>query len=211
MPPQDKTPIIGIAGGIASGKSFVTEQLRRLGAAVISADEAAHKVLELEEVKQQARTRWGDAIFTPAGTIDRTALGQIVFAPPPDGPRERQFLEQLTHPRIGELLGRQVQELVDARSAAAIVLDVPLLFESGWNEICDVVLFVAAPASVRASRAAGRGWSAEEFARRESAQQPPESKEKLADVVIDNSTSPDATEAQVKEFWQSRLGRSVPK
>jgi dephospho-CoA kinase len=208
MPPRDKTPIIGIAGGIASGKSLVAEQLRQLGATVISADAAAHDVLELEEVKHLARQRWTDAILTSDGRIDRQALGRIVFAPPPDGPRERAYLEQLTHPRIGEIIRRQLVEV--AGRAAAIVLDVPLLYESGWNKTCDTIVFVDAPRSQRQSRAVARGWTAEEFARRESAQQPPETKRELADVVIDNSASRESARAQVERFWQSQVGRSAP-
>jgi dephospho-CoA kinase len=206
MPREHKPPILGIAGGIASGKSLVTEQLQRRGAAVVSADQAAHQVLELEEVKQLARKRWGEAIFTPDGRIDRTALARIVFAQPPDGPRQREFLEQLTHPRIGAMLRKQLEELSADGGAAAIVLDVPLLFESGWNKICDKIFFVDAPRRLRESRAMARGWTAEEFARREAAQQPPETKRKLADVVIDNSTTREAAEAQVDAFWRSLVG-----
>jgi dephospho-CoA kinase len=86
------------------------------------------------------------------------------------------------------------------------VLDVPLLFESTWNKICDTVVFVDAPRRVRESRAAARGWTAEELARRDAAQQSPDTKRKLADVVIDNSTTPEATEAQVDRFWQALVG-----
>ncbi|MEX0978457.1 MAG: dephospho-CoA kinase [Pirellulales bacterium] len=205
-----KPPIIGIAGGIASGKSFVTEHLQRLGAAVISADQAAHEVLKMEEVKRQARDRWGDAIFAADGQIDRQALGEIVFAPPPDGPRQREYLERMTHPRIGEIIGQKLAELVEQAASPAIVLDVPLLFESGRNEICDTVLFVDAPRHVRESRALARGWTREEFARREAAQQAAETKREQADVVIDNSAAPEAARAQVERFWRSLLRSNVP-
>jgi dephospho-CoA kinase len=203
MSSPQKIPIIGIAGGIASGKSLVTAQLENLGAAVISADDAAHEVLEQAEVKRLARERWHDAIFTPDGRIDRPALGRIVFAPPPDGPRERA---QITHPRIGTILRQQVQREIDRQAAPAIVLDVPLLFEAGWNEICDVVVFVDAPPPTREARAHQRGWSSEEFARRESAQLPPDSKRQQSDVVIDNSTTPEDTRAQVERFWRKLVG-----
>ncbi|MEX0678148.1 MAG: dephospho-CoA kinase [Pirellulales bacterium] len=207
---RTKTPIIGIAGGIASGKSFITGHLKRMGAAVVSADEAAHEVLELEEVKREAQQRWGDAIFGADGQIDRKALGQIVFAPPPDGPLEREFLERLTHPRIGEIIRRQIIELAEQGSAAAIVLDLPLLFESGWNKICDKIVFVDAPRRLRESRAKERGWSREEFARRETVQQSPETKRELADVVIDNSGSPESAQAQIERFWPSLIDSSAP-
>ena len=204
-----KIPLIGIAGGIASGKSFVSEHLKRQGATVVSADEAAHEVLKLEEVKHEARKRWGDAIFAADGQIDRQALGRIVFAPPPDGPVQRKYLEQLTHPRIGEIIRRKLAELAEQATATAIVLDVPLLFESGWNKICDKIVFVDAPRSVRQSRAIERGWTREEFAGRETTQQSPETKRELADVVIDNSASRESAQAQVERFWQSLVDSSV--
>jgi dephospho-CoA kinase len=206
----NKVPILGITGGIASGKTLVTRQLEREGAAVVSADALAHEVLELEEVKRAAQQRWGDAIFTAGGQVDRAALAKIVFAPAPDGPRERKHLEQLTHPEIGRLARQRVQQLSRERAAAAIVLDVPLLFESGWDEFCDKIIYVDAPRDQRLSRAQARGWTREEFELREAAQAPLESKRSRADVVIDNSTSPEAAHAQVKRFWQSLVNPTPP-
>lgn len=206
-----KIPLIGIAGGIASGKSYITELLAEKGAAVINADEAAHHVLKLEEVKRLARERWGDEIFTPGGEVDRGRLGKIVFAPPPDGPRELKYLEQLIHPRVGEVIGRQVAELAAAASLPAIVLDVPLLFEAGWNQTCNKVVFVDAPQPVREERARERGWSEEELARRQALQQPLDAKRQQSDVVIDNSGSRDQARAQIDEFWQSLMQSTAGK
>jgi dephospho-CoA kinase len=199
-------PIVGIAGGIASGKTFITEELKRHGAAVISADDAAHEALKLEDVKQQARRRWGDTIFAADGQIDRKALGAIVFAPPPDGPRERKYLEELTHPHIGAIIRRQLDALARSDSVPAIVLDLPLLVESGWHKFCDKILFVDTPLPLRQSRAALRGWTQEEFDRREAAQQTAASKRALADVVIDNSQDRESARAQVERFWHQIVG-----
>jgi len=195
-------PLIGVAGGIASGKSYVTDLLSAKGAAVIVADTAAHRVLELEEVKQLVRERWGDAVFGSDGKVDRTRLGQIVFAASPDGPSELKYLESLIHPRVREMIFRQIAELAADPQVPAIVLDVPLLVEAGWNKICPFVLFVDAAQEVRERRAAERGWSREELARREAAQLPLETKRQQADVVIDNSGSKAETAAQVEAFWQ---------
>lgn len=203
--PRLRVPLIGVAGGIASGKSLITEQLRSKGAAVVVADLAAHDVLKLEEVKQAARERWGEAIFGPDGEIDRPRLGKIVFAPAPEGPAELEYLEHLVHPRVRQIIRQQVDELVTQPQTRAIVLDVPLLFESGWNEFCDTVVFVDAPRDVRACRASERGWSEEEFNRREAAQQAVESKRQRSDVVIDNSGSKQAAQAQVDRFWQNLI------
>jgi dephospho-CoA kinase len=198
-----KVPILGIAGGIASGKSLVTEQLQALGADVIVADAAAHDVLKLEEVKQAARERWGEAIFGPDGEIDRSRLGKIVFAEPPAGPAELKYLEQIVHPPIRQVLRRQIEQLASSAHTQAIVLDVPLLFEGGWNEFCDTVMFVDSPREARLARAAARGWSAEEFDRREAAQLPLDSKRAQSQIVIDNSTTKQSTLAQVESFWRS--------
>jgi len=207
---RTKVPLIGIAGGIASGKSLIAGQLERQGAAVTSADAWAHEVLKFDEVKQLAHERWGDAVFGPDGQIDRGALAKVVFAPPPGGERELKYLEQLTHPRIGELLRRQLEELGAQPTVAAIVLDVPLLFESGWNKFCDRIVFVDAPLPVRLARAMARGWTREDFTRREAAQESLESKRQLADVIIDNSGSPESAQAQIELFWRSLVGSSLP-
>jgi dephospho-CoA kinase len=201
--PERRVVLIGVAGGIASGKSLVTDQLRSLGAAVIVADEAAHEVLKQEEVKQAARRRWGEAIFGPDGEIDRPRLGKIVFAPPPEGPTELEYLEQLVHPHVRQKIGRRIEQLATDPAIRAIVLDVPLLFESKWNEVCDKILFVDAPRGTRLARAAQRGWTAEELDRRESAQLPVEVKRQRSDVIIDNSTTKQSTQAQVERFWQT--------
>lgn len=196
-------PIVGIAGGIASGKSFVSAQLRAKGAAVVSADQAAHDVLKLEGVKQAVRERFGDRVFNTAGEVERSELGKIVFAPPPDGPQQLEYLEQITHPRIGEVLLGQLAQLAEHPSAPLVVLDVPLLFESGWNKFCDKVLFVDAPRELRARRAADRGWSPEEFERREKAQLSTDAKRQQADVVVDNSGPEEATREQIDRLWAS--------
>jgi dephospho-CoA kinase len=198
--------LIGVAGGIASGKSLVTDQLRALGAAVIVADETAHEVLKLDEVKQAARQRWGEAIFTPQGEIDRSRLGKIVFASTPEAHAELEYLEQLVHPRVRQITHRQIDLLARDPQTQAIVLDVPLLFESGWDAACDTIVFVDAPREARVSRAAQRGWTAEEFDRRELAQDSLASKRDRSSVVIDNSGTKMATQAQVDRFWQTLPG-----
>jgi dephospho-CoA kinase len=203
-----KIPIVGIVGGIASGKSLVAAQLERQGAVVVDADKVAHDVLKLDEVKALARERWGEAIFDNDGQIDRQALGKFVFAGGADGPRELKYLESLTHPRIGKLVLERIAHLSEAGTATAIVLDVPLLFESGWNKICDKTIFVDAERGLRENRAVLRGWTPEEFARREAAQESLEKKRKLADVVIDNSGTPQATHHQLDLVWQSWFPRS---
>ncbi|MEN6458863.1 MAG: dephospho-CoA kinase [Thermoguttaceae bacterium] len=196
--------IIGILGGVASGKSAVAQQFARLGAGVLDADRAGHETLRLPRIEAAARQRWGETIFTADGRIDRGRLAQIVFAKTPQAERERNYLEQLTHPEITRLLQQQAEAMA-ATGAAIVVLDAPLLLESGWADLCEKTVFVEASSGVRLERAIARGWTKEEFAAREAAQESLERKRRLADAIIDNSGSPQRTQAQVEQFWASLL------
>lgn len=197
--------VIGILGGVAGGKSLVAKELERLGAGHLDADRAGHEVLRLASIRAAARQRWGSEVFDAEGQIDRSRLARIVFAAPPSGPRERKYLEQLTHPEIGRLLDQQAEQLT-ASGATAAVLDAPLLLEAGWDKFCDTLVFVDAPRDVRLARALTRGWTEQEFAARENAQERLDLKRERADVVIDNATSPEHTRLQVERFWQSLVG-----
>jgi dephospho-CoA kinase len=196
--------IIGITGGVASGKSMVAGQLAALGAGVLDADRAGHEALRLPRVEAAARRRWGEAIFGADGRIDRAKLARIVFAAEPEGVRERKYLEQLTHPEIGRLLKRQA-EAFEAAGAKVAVLDAALLLEAGWDGMCEKTIFVESPREVRLDRALARGWTEEDFAARECVQDSLERKRPRADVIIDNSGSAERTRAQVEQFWASLL------
>ena len=197
--------VIGILGGVASGKSLVAHELVRLGAGLLDADRAAHDVLRAPEVEAAARQRWGARVFGPEGRIDRARLAGIVFADPPSGPRERKYLERLTHPRIGRLLRREAERL-EASGSMAAVLDAPLLLEAGWDKLCDTLVFVDAPRGLRLARARERGWSEADFAAREGAQESLDAKRGRADAVVDNSAAPHETRVQVERFWHSLVG-----
>ena len=196
--------IIGITGGVAGGKSLVTKQLEALGAGVLDADRAGHEALRLPHVEAAARERWGDAIFGPDGRIDRARLARVVFGGGAEAERERKYLEQLTHPEIGRLL-RQQAEALEAAGVKVAVLDAALLFEAGWNKMCERNVSIESPRDVRLARALARGWTKEDFAAREGAQESLDQKRACADVIIDNSSSPERTQAQVERFWASLI------
>jgi dephospho-CoA kinase len=196
--------IIGISGGVASGKTVVAQEFAALGAGVLDADRAGHEVLRLPHVEAAARKRWGDAIFGPDGRIDRARLARVVFAAGPEAERERKCLEQLTHPEISRLLKRQA-EVFAAAGVKVAVLDAALLFEAGWNKMCEQNVFIESPREVRLARALDRGWTKEDFAAREGVQESLDRKRALADVIIDNSSSPERTRAQVERFWASLI------
>jgi dephospho-CoA kinase len=195
--------VIGIVGGVASGKSLVADCLRQLGATVLDADAAGHQVLRQAEVIAQLRQRWGGRILDDQGQVCRAAVAGIVFGPQPSAAQELASLERITHPRIGALLRQQIDHLRAAGTEPAMVLDAPVMIKAGWVRLCDRVLFVQAPRELRLQRARQRGWSEADFDAREAAQESLEVKRNHADWVIDNSGSPVETMEQVRRFWQS--------
>jgi dephospho-CoA kinase len=195
--------VIGLVGGIGSGKSTIAEYFEQLGAKVIRADEIGHEVLATSEVEAALREHWGADIFGLDGRIDRTKVAQRVFASPPSGPRELEFLESITHPRIGARIRQQLQEFAACPDVPAVVLDAAILLETGWAEHCDKIVFVEADKEQRLKRAYRRGWTSEQLSARESSQLSLEEKRKLADWVIDNSGSLDHTFAQIHQVWHA--------
>ncbi|MCL2744232.1 MAG: dephospho-CoA kinase [Planctomycetaceae bacterium] len=177
---------IGLIGGIASGKSFIAELFRQLGAAIINADETGHRVLMLPEVKAAALQRWGQNVFNSDGELDRRKVAKIVFADSPEGRTELDFLERLTHPLISAKTERQQLELRES-GCPLCVLDVPLLLEAGLDKNVDSVVFIDCDFSIRLKRVKERGWTEEDLLRREKMQLSLEEKKKSADAVILNN------------------------
>jgi dephospho-CoA kinase len=196
-------PVVGLLGGVASGKSLVARLLAEQGACVLDGDTAGHAVLRLPEVVQAIAQRWGRDVLDADGQVRREALAAIVFAPPPDGPRELRHLEELTHPRIERRLKDEAAAAARTGRVRALVLDAAVMLKSGWHAVCDAIVLVDVPRELRQQRAAERGWDAAQFAAREAAQEPIEEKRRFATHTIDNSGPPDATRAQVQAFWNS--------
>ena len=174
--------LLGIIGGIGSGKSTASALFRQLGAAVIGADTIGHQVLLLPSVKETALRRWGSAVFGTDGEIDRRKLATVVFA----DERELAYLKTLTHPLIAEEVLRQKKEC-EQSGIEICLLDAPLLLESGWHSMVDQVIFVSAPREIRWNRIKDRGWSQTEWQQREAVQFSVEEKRRQADIILDNS------------------------
>lgn len=205
--------IIGIVGGIASGKSTVVEEFRRLGAAVIDADALGHQVLERTDVKRALAARWGDSIFDPRGAIDRRVVAGRVFGEDPEKRAELEFLESVTHPLIGEEIVAQICHLDSQNGPPHVILDAPIMIKAGWDRVCHHIIYVDAPGHLRLERAAARGWSEQEFDARERLQTSLETKRSRSDFVIDNSGSLQHTRDQVQRLWrrlQSGGGSAQP-
>lgn len=193
--------LIGLTGGVASGKSLAAKYLAELGAVVLDADRAGHQVLREPEVPNALVKRWGPDIIGPTGEVDRGLVAEKVFGDWPQAVADRQFLEDLLHPRIRARLEAERTRQA-GQGSDVFVLDAPLLLESHWDAACDVVIFVDAPVEQRSSRAAARGWTASQFAQREAAQWPVQRKRQLADWVLPNAGTPEDLRKQVHQFWQ---------
>ena len=191
--------IIGLAGGIASGKSFVAACFQQLGAALIDADQVGHEVLEQADVQALIADRWGPDLVKD-GQVDRRRLAGIVFQP--NGEADLAELEEMTHPRIRQRIESRIQTLEAEGRYPAVVFDAPVMFRVGWDELCDQIVFVDASLATRQQRGALRGWETGELERRESRQVSVEQKKKRSTCVVDNSGSEQDTRDQVKMFWQ---------
>lgn len=193
--------IIGLAGGIASGKSLVAKCFEQQGAVIIDADKIGHQVLCLSEVIQAISNTWGESVLAD-GQVDRSALAAIVFKGGDDN-RQLAKLEQITHPRIQQRLSAEFERLRSNGETRAVVLDAPVMFKAGWDKLCDKIVFVRATYEVRLARALERGWDENELDHRESRQTALDIKQKLSTDLIDNSESIESTQKQVLRLWQT--------
>jgi len=193
--------VIGIAGGVGSGKSSVAKHLASLGAVSLDADQIGHEVLGEMEVKEQVIGRWGASVRGAGGEIDRAAVSKIVFGQTPEALNELSFLEQLIHPRIAQRLEERISELEQAGELKVLVLDAAVMFKAGWDRFCDKFVFVEAAESERLARCQQRGWTAEQFRYREANQQSLGLKRSQADWIVDNSGTPEQTFDQLAEIW----------
>ena len=192
--------IIGIAGGIASGKSLVSRMLQQQGAVVIHADQIAQQVLDIPEVQMQLTEVFGrDILNEVTQSLDRKKIAERVFGDSEQAISRRRKLEGITHPRIRARIHEELSQAKGREGLNWIVLDIPLLFESGWNLECDSVWFVDTPEEDRVARAKQRGWREEEFRAREAAQWSIERKRAASDRVIENRGTEQALAIAVSE------------
>ena len=195
--------LIGLTGGIASGKSLVAGELKRLGAHLIDADEIAREVVKTglpaynEIVKE-----FGEKILNPDKTINRKELGRIVFS----NPELRKRLEQITHPRIRKKIEAEISAIKAKNPKAVIVVDAALLIEGGLYKKMDKVIVVYADEKTQIKRLTERdGLAIEDAKNRISAQMPLKEKKKYADFVIENveGKSREEVKEEVKKIFET--------
>ena len=185
-------PVIGLAGGVGSGKSAVAGILRDLGCFVTDSDRDGRAALRDPEIRDELVRWWGRSILDPGGAVDRAAVARIVFT----DAAERRRLEALSHPWIEAR--RREQWAAAPEDVAAFVIDAPLLFEAGLADSCDAVVFVEAAREKRLERVRIRGWDDEELSRREESQMPLDEKRDRADYVVENNGDLDRLTEQVR-------------
>jgi dephospho-CoA kinase len=201
MSSQKSTIVVGISGGIGSGKSFVAGLLKDLGTQVFDADRAGHDVLCESKVKELLCQRWGNQICGSNGEVDRQAVARIVFGCDDNAVTELRFLQSISHPRIQHALEKFVETFQVTGNSTSIVVDAALLFEAGWDQCCDKVIFVDCSESVRWQRCRERGWSDKEIIQRQASQIELHEKRRRSDLVLDNSGTKENTLKQLQIMW----------
>ena len=196
---NSKPAIIGITGGISSGKSTVSRMLASLGAEIVDADEMCHRLILVNKVKNKIIERFGDTVQDIYGKIDRSRLAEIVL-------QDKTCLDDLCnilHPIVIEQIRSKIAEIEKRGRRRAIVIDAALLEESGLSLMCDFMIFVNTVSDHRVIRSKiSRHWHDGELEKRERFQMSLEDKRKKADYVIDNNFTEENTFRQIKEFWQ---------
>ena len=190
---------IGLTGGIGSGKSTVSRLLAGHGAVIVDADAIAREVVAPGTPGLAAVVdAFGSGVLAADGSLDRPALAGVVFA----DPEARRRLDGIVHPLVR---ARATEVTAAAAPDAVVVNDVPLLVETGQAASYDLVLVVEADPDTRVARLVQRGLTAEDARARMAAQATDEQRRAVADVVIDNSGTPEQLEAQVGRLWAERI------
>jgi dephospho-CoA kinase len=194
--------LVGLTGGLATGKSTVSDRLRALGCVVLDADALAREIVEPGQPALAAIAReFGPEVLRADGGLDRKRLGAIVFA----DPERRQRLEALTHPAIRERYLARLAELEAQGFEGIVVWDAPVMIESGGYRHVDRLVVVVTDAATQRARALGRDGDRADAERKIASQMPLAEKARLADHVIDNSGDRATTEARTREVHAALL------
>jgi len=198
--------VAALTGNIASGKSTVAAFLRRSGALIIDADQIAHDVVAPgQPALEEIRRHFGDDILTPEGSLNREKLGRMVF----EDPDARRRLEAIVHPRVSAEIDRQMARVAENQPDAVVIMDIPLLFETGRTEGLTDIIVVYTPEPIQLERLIQRnGLSPAEAKARMASQMPLKEKVARATMVIDNSGTLAETERQTLAVYR-RLARKA--
>lgn len=201
-------PLIGLAGGIGSGKSLLASELAKLGCALIDADKLAKQLRDLPRTREILRAKLGDSIFGKDGVIDEKALSELVFSPQ-STKNALDILNSIVHPLVIAKCLELIEQYRQEGRAKAIVLDAPLLFEAGLDSHCDAVIFVNADDALRSRRVQDqRRWSRDKWADIEKKQISLDKKRALSDYIVENSSSKIDLRCQIQQLFPRILGKT---
>lgn len=202
---QLSKPIVGLAGGVGSGKSTVAGILEALGGGVISSDKLGHAEINSANARRTLQNWWGPGVLTESGEIDRRKVASIIFS----DPAQRHRLEAFLHPLIAIRRRDKMNEYQQKQWVKFIVIDSPLLYETDLDLECDAVIFVDAPFEVRRERSEkDRGWPPDELARREKSQYPLDMKRARADYTLVNDSDLGSLRSRVEQIVLQILSES---
>ena len=197
----EKKPIIGILGGIASGKSTVARAFAELGCTVIDADAIAHTVLNDNVVREKITARFGRDILDSAGSIDHKKLAGIVFT----DSDKLAYLNEILHPLVLERVEAMIEQYGRQDQIKAIVLDMPLLVEVGWAKRCDKLIYVDCSLKTRIERAKKAGLDKNQLKIRENFQISLDNKQTLADNAVENNSDSLTLVRQVADIFSDMM------
>ena len=186
-------PVIGILGGIGSGKSTIAAEFAKLGCKVIDADRIAHELLQEPAVREKVVGLLGQAVLDSSGKIDRRKVAEVVFA----DENMLASLNRIIHPRVLQRTQELIEQSRSQNQVKAIVLDMPLLVEVGWHKKCDKIIFVDCEQKLRQERAEKMGFDKKQIKIRENFQISLDNKANLADNIIENNSDFSAIAKQV--------------
>lgn len=197
--------VIGVTGGVGTGKSTVARIFGELGAVVLDADRITHELLEPgTAVSRKIRISFGRSILDPRGKIHRQRLAEVAFS----SQRRLNRLCQIIHPAVRLEIEQNLREIRRKRPDAVVVLDIPLLMEAGRRYRCDALVVASSSLQTAARRLEARsGWNLQEVRRRQTYQLPLKEKERKADFVVRNNGSLAATRRQVIRIWHKMMRR----
>ena len=197
--------VIGLTGGIATGKTLVSETLRDLGATIINADLVGHEAyLPHTETWQAVVDAFGTDIIDEEGQIVRPKLGAIVFS----DPSKLEQLNSIVHPRIYAMISDRIEGL-KSEGVNTVVVEAALLIEAGWTPLVDDIWVLTSPIEQIYSRLTGRGMSSEQARARVESQMPQEERVTHADVVIANDRGEAELKSAIKDYWDQRVASKV--